>query len=52
MLNDVTEPGLADVDPARSIWLAKPYGNDNLLWLSSQVRLPIPIHFWVHFSGL
>jgi len=39
MLNDVTEPGLADVDPARSIWLAKPYGNDNLLWLSSQVRL-------------
>ena len=51
-MNNMTEPEPADVDLARAILSVKPYGNDNLLWLPSQVRLPISLLFRVRFSGL
>jgi hypothetical protein len=51
-MNNMTEPEPADVDLARAILSVKPYGNDNLLWLPSQGRLPISLLFRVRFSGL
>ena len=51
-MNNMTEPESADADLARAILSVKPYGNDNLLWLPSQVRLPISLLFRVRFSGL
>ena len=51
-MNNMTEPEPADVNLARAILSVKPYGNDNLLWLPSQVRLPISLLFRVRFSGL
>ncbi len=51
-MNNMTEPESADVDLARAILSVKPYGNDNLLWLPSQVRLPISLVFRVRFSEL
>jgi hypothetical protein len=51
-MNNVTEPEAADVDLARAILSVKPCGNDNLLWLPSQVRLLISLLFRVRFSGL
>ena len=55
-MNNMTEPEPADVNLARAILSVnlsvKPCGNDNLLWLPSQVRLLISLLFRVRFSGL